>query len=163
MSKSGDWLIDRAIKKAAINPMRIEIDEDQLGSGLIHRARRTGHFAAARKFGQFWKIETASDLAPDCLPAEDSHLYLICAPFLQRETTRIAIGSMEIKTPEARPHLAWIWLHPHFRRTIAGQNFATDALKSVSLNYPVLEMNESGSVVSKQRRIKLWNRAFLES
>ena len=163
MSEPGDWLIDRAMKKAAINPIRIEIDEDQLGNALIHRAKHTGHFTAARKFGQFWKIETASVSAPECLPAEDSHLYLICDPFLQSETTRIAIGSMEIKAPNARPRLEWIWLHPHFRRAIAGQEFATDALKSVSLNYPVFDMNESGSEISKQRMIKLWDRAFPES
>ena len=163
MSEPGDWLIDRAIKKAAINPIRIEIDEDRLGSGLIHRANRTGHFAAARKFGQLWKIETASDAAPECLPAEDTHLYLICDPVLHCSTARIAIGSMEIKASKALPRLEWIWVHPYFRRAISGQQFAMDALKTVSLNYPVFGMNESGSEISKQRRIKLWNRAFPES
>lgn len=52
MSESGDWLIDRAIKKATIDPIRVEIVDDQLGEGTICRARRTGHFAAARKFGR---------------------------------------------------------------------------------------------------------------
>lgn len=162
MSEAGDWLFDRAIKKATIDPIRIEIDENQFGGGLIHRAKRMGHFAAARKFGQLWKIETASDSAPDCLPTQDSHLYLICDPFLQREATRIAIGGLEVKTPQTGPRLDWIWMHPLFRRAITGQQFAAEALKTVAQSYPMLEMNLSGSEISTQRMSKLWKRAFPE-
>lgn len=160
MSESGDWLIDRAIKKATIDPIRVEIVDDQLGEGMIYRARRTGHFAAARKFGQLWKVETDSDSAPDCLPAEDSHLYLICDPLLHSGSARIAIGSLGVKTSPHGSYLEWIWLHPHFRRAIMGQQIATESLKAVSQNHPVFEMNESGSEISKQRMAKLWNRAF---
>lgn len=41
-----------------------------------------------------------------------------------------------------------------------GQQIATEALKAVSQNHPVFEMNESGSEISKRRMAKLWNRAF---
>lgn len=160
MSESGDWLIDRAIKKAAIDPIRIQVDDEQPGDGLIHRAKSTGHFAAARKFGQLWHVESGSPVAPQCLPTADSHIYLLCIPLLQSGSTRISIGGLEVKTVSKGSRLEWIWLHPHFRRSITNQEFAAEALKSVARNYPVFEMGQAVGGISGQRMAKLWGRAF---
>lgn len=151
MNQSDHVLIDRAIKKSSIGPIKVDFDVDETLKGNVYRAINTAHLAAVRNFRQLWKLESGSDWTPECLTSEEKHFYLICAPLLRSGSTRVAIGAIEIKTLDVRPCLDWVWLHPHFRREMNGKSIAKDALIAVSEIYESLEMHPEGGDLAKLR------------